>query len=128
MVTDAFSIQVAPSHTHINTVYGYYAAPGEVEGEMNHNHFAVAVSGRLKVTETLALLANYDQPITKHPTNNPNPNLSFGLEASTSAHSFQLFIGNYSSITPQRNNLYNRNDYKDKEFLIGFNITRLWNW
>lgn len=127
-ITDAFSVQVAPSHTHVNSVYGYFAAPGEVKGEMKHDHFAVAVSGRLKVTESLALIGNYDQPLTQHPTNNPNPNISFGIEASTSAHAFQLFVGNYSSITPQRNNYYNRNDFRDRQFLIGFNITRLWNW
>lgn len=127
-VTEAFSIQVAPSMTHINSVYGYFAAPGEVEGEMKHNHFAVATSARLKVTESLTLLGNYDQPITQHPTNNPHPNVAFGLEVGTSAHAFQVFAGNYSSITPQRNNLYNRNDFRERQFLIGFNITRMWNW
>lgn len=127
-ITDAFSVQVAPNHTHVNSVYGYFAAPGEVKGEMKHDHFAVAVSGRLKVTESLALLGNYDQPLTQHPTNNPNPNVSFGIEASTSAHAFQLFAGNFSSITPQRNNYYNRNDFTERQFLIGFNITRMWNW
>ena len=127
-ITDAFSLQVAPSHTHVNSVYGYFAEPGVMKGEMKHDHYAVAVSGRLKVMESLAIIANYDQPITQHPTNNPEPNISFGLEASTSAHAFQIFVGNYSSITPQRNNYYNRNNYRDREFLIGFNITRLWNW
>lgn len=127
-VTEAFSMQVAPSHTHVNNVYGYFAEPGVVKGETKHDHFAVAVSGRLKVTESLALIGNYDQPLTQHPTNNPNPNISFGLEVSTSAHAFQVFAGNYASITPQRNNYYNRNDFTERQFLIGFNITRLWNW
>ncbi|MGZ5191897.1 MAG: DUF5777 family beta-barrel protein, partial [Flavisolibacter sp.] len=44
------------------------------------------------------------------------------------SHAFQLFLGNYSLLSPQRNNLYNSNNYKDSEFLIGFNITRLWNY
>jgi hypothetical protein len=126
-VTNAFSVQVAPSHSHINTVMGYFAAPGEVKGQMKHNHYTVAVSGRLKVTESLALLGNYDQPLTQHPTNNPNPNISFGLEANTSGHAFQVFVGNYYNITPQTNNFFNRNDYREGQFLIGFNITRLWN-
>jgi hypothetical protein len=59
---------------------------------------------------------------------NPRPNVSFGLELSTSAHAFQFFLGNYASITPQRNNYFNKNDYTNGEFLIGFNITRLWNY
>jgi len=106
---------------------------------MEHNHFAIAISARYKLTKTTSLMLNYDQPITKHVTNNPDPNLSFGLEFNTSSHSFQLFFTNYSFLTPQTNNLYNHNspfDYTDAEgkhinggkFLIGFNITRLWNY
>lgn len=127
-VTDAFSIQVAPSHSHTNVVYGYYSAPGEVSGERKHDHFAISFAGRYKVTESLAVMANYDQPITKHPTGNPHPNISFGLEISTSAHAFQIFAGNYYYLSPQQNNMYNQYDFSKGEFLIGFNITRLWNY
>ena len=76
----------------------------------------------------MALIANYDQPITKHITGNPHPNISFGMEVTTSAHSFQFFVGNYYFLSPQQNNMYNGNDYTKGEFLIGFNITRLWNY
>jgi len=76
----------------------------------------------------LALIASYDQPITEHLSNNPSPNISFGIEIATSAHAFQIFLGNYKSIVPQRNNVFNANDFGDGELLIGFNITRLWNW
>jgi len=70
---------------------------------------------------------NYDQPLTKHDSGNPNPNISFGVEVSTSSHSFQMFIGNYQALVPQYNNVFNNNDYQNGDFLIGFNITRLWN-
>jgi len=70
----------------------------------------------------------FEVVMTKHPTNNPYPNLALGLELATSAHSFQFFAGNYNYITPSRNNYYNQNDYSKGEFLIGFNITRLWNY
>ena len=76
----------------------------------------------------MAVLVNYDQPITKHPSGNPHPNISFGLELSTSAHAFQFFVGNYYFLSPQQNNMYNRYDYTEGQFLIGFNITRLWNY
>lgn len=75
----------------------------------------------------MALVANYDQPLTQHPTNNPHPSICFGLEMTTSAHAFQIFAGNYNSILPQNNNMFNQNDYTKGQFLIGFNITRLWN-
>jgi hypothetical protein len=127
-VSKSISIQVAPSHTHVNIVDGYFYEPGKYRGTMDHEHYAVAVSGRYKIKEGMNVLLNYDQPITKHRSNNPDPNISFGLELTTSAHAFQFFFGNYAAITPQRNNYFNHNDYKEGQFLIGFNITRLWNY
>ncbi|HLF65445.1 MAG TPA: DUF5777 family beta-barrel protein [Saprospiraceae bacterium] len=126
-VTENFSVQVAPSLSHYNAVEAYFNDEGDIQGKMNNDHLAVAVSGRYKITPAMSLIANYDQPITEHLTNNPNPNISFGLEISTSSHAFQIICGNYASIIPQRNNMFNRNNYEDGEFLIGFNITRLWN-
>ena len=159
-VNDKLSVQVAPSISHQNAVNGYYtkndSTGQEIFKEMKHSHIAVAVSARYKVTNVTSLMINYDQPITKHATNNPNPNLSFGIEFNTSSHSFQLFFGNYFYLSPQRNNLYNTNSpfgyddptkthpdvktddpatekdegtrVKGGRFLIGFNITRLWSY
>jgi hypothetical protein len=127
-VNEQFSVEVAPSVSHTNVVNGYYSSPGKVSPERNHNHFAVALNGRYKLKESMALLANYDQPITKHKSGNPHPNISFGMEVNTSAHAFQFFFGNYYNLSPQQNNMYNKNDYTKGEFLIGFNITRLWNY
>jgi len=140
--SDKLSLQVAPSITHQNSVAGYLTKNDStgrtVFEEMKHDHFAVAISGRYKLGDATALLINYDQPITKHATNNPSPNLSFGFEFSTSGHTFQLFMGNYSLLNGGANNLYNTNSpfnytqvdgtrVKGGKFLIGFNITRLWN-
>jgi len=127
-LTDKLSLQVAPSVSHINVIDGYFAAPGKVKGIMKHDHFAIALSGRYKLKATMSLLINYDQPVTMHPSNNPNPNISFGLEMGTAGHAFQFFAGNYYFMTPSRNNYFNHNDYKERQFLIGFNITRLWNY
>jgi len=143
-VTNKLSLQIAPSISHQNAVNGYYTkndSTGKtVFTDMKHNHIAIAFSGRYKLTTITSVMFSYDQPITKHNTNNPNPNLSFGLEFNTSSHSFQLFCTNYYFLNPQRNNLYNTNSpfgYTDKatgtkvkggQFMIGFNITRLWNY
>jgi len=140
--SDKFSLQIAPSITHQNAVPGYLTKNDStgrtIFEEMKHDHFALAISGRYKLGDATALLINYDQPLTREPTNNPSPNLSFGFEFSTSGHTFQLFMGNYSLLNPGKNALFNTNspfDYsqtdgtkvKGGKFLIGFNITRLWN-
>jgi len=142
-VTDKLSVQVAPSLSHHNVVNGYYVKVNDstlnTEPDMKFDHFAIALSARYKLTNVTSVLINYDQPITKHVSNNPNPNLSFGLEFNTSSHSFQVFATNYFYLVPQINNLYNSNspfkytdatgtEVKGGKFLIGFNITRLWNY
>jgi len=132
-LTNRISIQVAPSLTHMNSVNGYYTkndSTGKtIFKEMELDHFAISFAGRFKIKESMAVIVNYDQPITKHNTNNPAPNISFGLELTTSAHAFQFFLGNYGSIIPQRNNYFNQNDpHFIGQYLIGFNITRLWNY
>jgi len=140
--SDKLSLQVAPSISHQNAVNGIYTKHDStgttIFQEMKHDHFAIAMAGRYKLGESTALIVDYDQPMTKHATNNPSPNLAFGFEFSTSGHTFQLFMGNYSMLNPQKNNLYNSNSpfaytqadgtkVKGGMFVIGFNITRLWN-
>ena len=94
---------------------------------MNNEYFAISVLGRYIITQKVAIIAGYDQPLTKHKTNNPHPNICFGIEATTSSHAFQVFAGNYYGIVPQSNNMFNKNDFTKGQYLIGFNITRLWN-
>lgn len=142
-ITDKLSVQVAPSLSHQNVANGHFVKLNDstlkVKADMKFDHFAIAFSARYKLTEVTSLLINYDQPITKHTLNNPNPSLSLGVEFNTSSHAFQLFFTNYYYLSPQINNLYNRNSpfaYTDVnnnkieggKFLIGFNITRLWNY
>jgi hypothetical protein len=111
------SLQLAPSVSHFNVVNPL----------INNDHVALAAGGRYKITAQSSVIFNADQPITKHEYYNPQPNLSFGIEVATSAHSFQVFVTNYSSLIPQYNNVLNQNDPYGDGWLIGFNINRLWN-
>lgn len=125
------SVQLAPSLSHFNLV----------EDVLNNDHFALALGVQCKISESMAVIFNVDQPLTLHsagnPSPNPNPNVALGIQMSTSSHAFQIFLGNYSSIVPQENNMFFRdNQYDDfkgfwdqmgNRFRIGFNITRLWN-
>ncbi|MGZ8541504.1 MAG: DUF5777 family beta-barrel protein [Chitinophagaceae bacterium] len=126
-ITEKFSVQVAPNFSWFNNVEAYVDKDGEIQKKMENSHFAISVLGRFKVTEKSAIIAGYDQPLTQHTTNNPHPNICFGFETTTSSHAFQVFFGNYYGIVPQSNNVFNRNDFEEGQFVIGFNITRLWN-
>ena len=125
-ITERLSAQVSGSLSWFNNVEGYVNSKGEIAKKMKNTHVAVAFLGRYKFSNKSAIVINYDQPMTQHPTNNPHPNIAFGLETTTDSHAFHIFAGNYYGIVPQSNNFFNQNDYTKGQFVIGFNITRLW--
>ncbi len=120
------TLQLSPSFTHFNQV--------EVKEEKrDHDKIALSFSGRFKFSPQTSIIFNYDQPlgikgIQEHrdPVM-PKPNLGFGVEISTSTHAFQIFLATADAIIYQKNNLYNANDFTAGEMLLGFNLTRLWN-
>lgn len=141
-VTDNLSIQAAISVAHQNSVPGYYttydSASKVIFNKQKFDLFAVSAGLRYRLTQGTSFILVYDQPLTRFASDNPHPNLAFGFEFNTSGHAFQLFAGNYSLLNPQQNSLYNANNpfgYTETngtkvpggEFMIGFNITRLWN-
>ncbi len=116
-ITPEFSLEVTSSWSHYNVV----------ARTMRNDMIAFSAGGRFKVSPQTALLADVSQPITKFLEDNPHPGISIGVEFATSAHAFQLFVTNYQGIVPQKNYMFNQNDYFNGDVLIGFNITRLYN-
>jgi len=117
------SVQIAPSFSHYNGVDSLYS----------NDVISASIKARYKLSPALAAIVGYDHPFTDHETTDLDltPSLAFGLEIATSAHAFQIFLGNSRGIVPQRNAAYGEygltnGKFKDN-FLIGFNITRLWN-
>lgn len=113
----SFSLQIAPSISHHNAVK---------EGQKN-DLWAIAIGGRAKITPGTAIIFDYSQPLTSFDYMNPEPGISLGFEFGTSSHTFQLFASNYWGIVPQYNYAYNQNDFFGGDVLIGFNITRNYN-
>lgn len=125
--SDAFSLQASVNVAHFNF---QELVPGESPEEllqMENDNLSLSFLGRMKVSPTLSIIANYDLPLTDHEVNDPNPNLAFGIEVVSSSHAFQIFVGQNYNIVPQLNNSFNWKTNPDEGFLIGFNITRLWN-
>lgn len=112
-----FSLQVAPSISHFNIV----------DNTIRNDMIAIAVGGRYKISSGTAILVDYSQPLTKFYQQNPHPGFSIGFEFGTSGHAFQIFATNYHEIIPQYNYVRNSNDFFNGDILIGFNITRNYN-
>ena len=135
-INSKITLQITPSYSHFNAV----------DTLMSNDVFAIGAGGRYKFTPQSSVIFNYTQQITKHDDfdSDPDrsldlqPDISIGLEVSTSAHAFQIFISTFQSTNQQFNNVNNENKFQNKVlvdgkeekklgFLIGFNITRLWN-
>ncbi len=112
--SSAISLQVAPSYSHNNLV----------DPSQSNDLFAIAAGGKLNISSKTAILVDYNQPLGQYSS---NPGLALGIEMSTGSHAFQIFVGNYNRILPQANYFLNENKLSEKQFLVGFNINRLWN-
>jgi hypothetical protein len=122
-INHIFSVQIAPSFSHINTVDSLY----------EHDKLALSFSGRASTSPQSSIIFNYDLPLEiegiyehRQPAFKPKPNLGVGWEISTSTHAFQMFIGTAKWLVPQYNIMENANDWTSGDIMIGFNITRLW--
>jgi len=121
-----FSMQIAGSISHENAV------PVTMENDV----FGIAVGAKIKLTSGTNLIIDYSQPLTSYSGTSiingvtiktPKPGISIGTEFNTSAHAFQVFVTNNWGIVPQQNYMYNQNDFFSGDILIGFNITRIYN-
>jgi hypothetical protein len=135
---DKLSLQLAPGFTHYNSVDSAY----------NHDRISMSFAGRYKFSSQSSLILAADIPfniegIADYKKVDPlatvydRPNLSLGIEISTSTHAFQIYMATAQGILPQEDIMWNKNYSnesvwnKDSFFsgniLIGLNITRLWN-
>lgn len=125
---DKFSLQFAPGFTHYNAVDSAY----------NHDRISLSFAGRYKFTPQGSLIFSGDFPldidgikdykkVDATATVYDRPNICVGFEIATSTHAFHIYLANAQGILPQEDIMWNKNDFFKGEFLIGLNITRLWN-
>jgi hypothetical protein len=114
-INKMFSVQLAPSYSHYNVV----------QSPMSNDLFAIQFGGRAKVTSTMSILLDVNQPISSQDVL-PKSGFAVGTEFSTVGHTFQIFVSNYRGIINQTSNMFNQNDFFDGDFAIGFNIGRTW--
>jgi len=117
--SSAVSLQIAPSISHMNA-----AEPGT-----SNDMIGLAFGGRAKVSPNTSIILDYSQPLTKFDDEDlqPKAGFSLGVEFGTSGHTFQIFATNLHGIVPQYNYIKNQNDFFNGDILIGFNITRNYN-
>lgn len=117
-----FSLQLAPSFTHINIV-------DEAMG-MKNDTFGAAAIAKVRVTPTSSIIVEagtgqlfYD-PVEEMQT---KPFFGLGYEVQTTGHAFQLFVSTTNQILGPQYYTFNPYDITEEQFFLGFNITRNWN-
>lgn len=127
-----FSAQINFCYAHFNVVDSSSFIPEgstePVNHDRKHDNFGIGISGRFKATNQISILFEYDQPLVFLDVDQSQPNVTLGIEISTGSHSFQIFFGSYKAIIPQYNLVYNTNKFWEGDIMLGFNITRMWNY
>lgn len=112
-----FSMQIAPSVSHYNLS----------EFGRDNILFGVAIGGRFRLSPQTSLLLDYSQPFySGTEVDSYKGGLAVGVEFATLGHAFQLFFTNYQALSPQKNYVFNENDFFQGDIVLGFNITRLY--
>lgn len=116
------SLQLAPSISHYNKVHE----------TMKNDMYSVALGGRYKISPNTSIVFDYSQPLTVQQNDTKVPaGISLGAEFGTSSHVFQIFATNLWGIVPQENYIFNNKNNgingESGQYLIGFNITRNYN-
>jgi hypothetical protein len=120
------SLQLGLAWVHYNIVDSTMKDNYDNDSYINDN-INISGIGRYKITPQTSIIASYSQSVLSYLNTPPWPNFGLGVEISTSTHCFQIFLTSAQGILPQENAMYNKNNPYNGAILLGFNITRLWN-
>ena len=116
---DKISLQLSPTFVYKNLVEGM---------EESHHTFVLPFSGRYQYSFGSAVLFEYAYKLNNTSENKLDNAFSLGFEFGTAGHVFQVFMSNSYFI--RETNIYTEEPYnfydQPNEFVLGFNIRRVW--
>ena len=116
---DKISLQLSPTFIYKNLVEGL---------EESHHTFVLPFSGKYQYSFGSAILFEYAYKLNNTSENKLDNPFSLGFEFGTAGHVFQVFMSNSYYI--RETNIYTEEPYnfydKPNEFVLGFNIRRVW--
>jgi Membrane bound beta barrel domain (DUF5777) len=114
--SDAFSLQVTPTHLHRNIVQDSLYA---------HDLFAIGIGGRLKVSNRVALVLDYTHPFNRYPGDASGDPLTLGVDIETGGHVFQLHFSNAVGMNERAFITDQNSNFLKGEIQFGFNLSRV---
>lgn len=114
-ITSNLSLQLSPTYIHRNSV------PASADP---HDVFALGIGGRMKITNQIALNAEYYHSFHPLESLGPTNALTLGVDIETGGHVFQLLITNAITMIEKSFITETRDDFFGGDIHLGFNISR----
>ncbi len=122
------SLELTGSFTHYNTV----------PAGMNPDVMGFGVAGQIEFTRESSVIFQYDVPveirkvsggsaIASVTRSKPNFGIGYQIETADAGHTFQIYLTTAQGIIPQEIYMKNTNDWTKGDLMLGFTITRMWN-
>jgi hypothetical protein len=111
-----FTLQVMPGYTHRN----------KVDFDDVNGIFSVGVATRIQINKVFGIIADATFLLADRPDGFYAP-IGIGLEIDTGGHIFQLNFTNATGIIENDYIPYTTSNWGDKEFRLGFTISRTFN-
>jgi len=122
--SDRISFEILPTLVHRNLV------ELDPDGILDENtFFSIGFAGRIKLSQRVALVADYFYSFSDYRTNHPTRNyynpLGVGIELETGGHVFNLAFTNASGIIENNFLTTTTDDWLKGGYKFGFNISRV---
>ncbi len=114
--TEKFTMQISPTLLHQNVV-DYDIQP--------NNLFALGIGLRYKLTQRVALVADYSFVLNRVPASYQAHPLSLGVDIETGGHVFQLHFSNATGMNERAFLSEPNGDWFRGNFRFGFNLSRV---
>lgn len=109
------SVQLAPAYLYRSTVNQDTAV---------NNLLSLGIGGRVKITRSMAIVAEYYLRLNEHDATPFNDSIGLGIEFETGGHVFQLVFTNSLGMAERSFMAESFGDYFEGDIHFGFNITR----
>ncbi len=113
--TPAFSLQISPTLVHRNSV---------IEEQDPNDIYALGAGGRIKLTKSLSLNAEYYYQFNTRANSPIQNSLAIGFDIETGGHVFQLHFTNSRAMNEKGFITETTGDFFDADIHFGFNISR----
>lgn len=114
-VTSGLSLQLMPTIVHKNFV-------GDNQGD--NDQYALGVGGRVKLTRSVSLNAEYYYRIDADGSTPYQDALGFAIDIETGGHVFQILLTNTRGMVERTFVTETDGDFFDGDIHLGFNVTR----